>query len=149
MKRSMRALLERPWAARLWQFVKFGIVGLSNTVVSLGVYELCVHLGLHYLAANALGLLISVINAYYWNNRCVFGDGKAKSFAQHLRAYGKSLMAYGGTFALDSALLALWVEGLKVPEALAPLINLMMTIPLNFLLNKYWTFGSGKGRNTP
>lgn len=149
MRQRIQALLRRPWAARLWQFVKFGIVGVSNTAVSLCVYELCVHLGLHYLAANALGLVISVINAYYWNNRCVFGDGQRKTFSQHLRAYGKSLMAYGGTFVLDSALLALWVEALGVPQALAPLINLLITIPLNFLVNKYWTFGKGKGRKTP
>ena len=149
MRQRMQALLERPWAARLWQFVKFGIVGVSNTVLSLCVYELCVHLGLHYLAANALGLVISVINAYYWNNRCVFGDGQKKTPAQHLRAYAKSLTAYGGTFALDSALLALWVEGVGLNPALAPILNLVITIPLNFLVNKYWTFGKGKGTKTP
>lgn len=145
----MKLDLQKPWAARLWQFLKFGIVGVSNTAISLCVYELCVHLGLHYLAANAVGLVISVVNAYYWNNRCVFGDGRKKTFPQHLRAYLKSLTAYGGAFVLDSLLLTLWVEALGVPEALAPLLNLVITIPLNFLVNKYWTFGHGKGRKTP
>lgn len=125
----------------LWQFIKFGIVGVSNTAISLAVYEVCVHwLHLHYLLANALGLVISVINAYYWNNRCVFGDGRKRSLGGHIRMYLKSLTAYGGAFALDSLLLVLWVEGLGVSEALAPILNLMITIPLNFLVNKYWTF---------
>ena len=61
--------MQRPWIAKCWQFVKFGIVGVSNTLISLAVYQLALNaLGMHYLAANLLGLVISVINAYYWNN---------------------------------------------------------------------------------
>ena len=73
--------LENPTVAKLWQFVKFGIVGVSNTAISLCVYEICIHLGLHYVLSNGIGLVVSVINAYYWNNRCVFGDGEKKTFA--------------------------------------------------------------------
>ena len=136
----MKKLLENPLIAKLWQFIKFGIVGVSNTLISLAVYEICVHLGLHYLLSNAIGLVISVINAYYWNNRCVFGDGQKKPFLHHLKTYFKSLAAYGGTFVLDSVLLILWVEALHIPETLAPILNLLITIPVNFLVNKYWTF---------
>ena len=136
----MKKLLQNPLAAKLWQFIKFGIVGVSNTLISLAVYEVCIHLGVHYLLANLIGLVISVINAYYWNNRCVFGDGQKKPFAHHLKTYFKSLAAYGGTFLLDSVLLILWVEIVHIPETLAPILNLMITIPINFLINKYWTF---------
>lgn len=140
----MKKLLEHPLFAKLWQFIKFGIVGLSNTIISLGVYELCLYLGMHYLPADAIGLIISVINAYYWNNRVVFGDGKKKPFRHHVRMYFKSLAAYGGAFVLNQLLLVLWIEVLGVPEWLAPFINLAVTIPLNFLVNKYWTFGKKK-----
>jgi len=139
----MKQLLENPLIQKLWQFIKFGIVGLSNTLISLAVYELCIHLGVHYLLADPIGLVVSVVNAYYWNNRCVFGDGQKKTFAQHLLTYLKSLTAYGGTFVLDSLLLALWVEVIKIPAELAPILNLLITIPLNFLINKYWTFRQG------
>lgn len=140
----MKRLLEHPLFARLWQFIKFGIVGLSNTVISLAVYEGCLYLGMHYLPADALGLIISVINAYYWNNRVVFGDGQKKPFSHHVRMYFKSLAAYGGAFVLNQLLLVLWIEIVGVPEWLAPFINLAVTIPLNFLVNKYWTFGQKK-----
>ena len=46
----------------------------------------------------------------------------------------------GGTFVLDSLLLVFWVEAIGIPEALAPVLNLCITIPLNFFINKYWTF---------
>ena len=140
----MKRFLEHPLFAKLWQFIKFGIVGLSNTIISLGVYEVCLYLGMHYLPADALGLVISVINAYYWNNRVVFGDGQKKPFGQHVRMYFKSLAAYGGAFVLNQLLLVLWVEIVGIPEWLAPFINLAVTIPINFLVNKYWTFGKKK-----
>lgn len=140
----MKQLLEHPLMAKLWQFIKFGIVGLSNTIISLGVYELCLYLGVHYLLADPIGLVVSVVNAYYWNNRVVFGDGQKKPFGHHVRMYLKSLTAYGGTFVLNLLLLLLWVEIVGVPEWLAPFINLAITIPLNFLVNKYWTFGQKK-----
>ena len=135
---------DHPLFAKLWQFIKFGLVGVSNTLISLSVYELCIHLGLHYLLANAVGLVISVVNAYYWNNRCVFGDGTPKTFGQHVCTYLKSLTAYGGAFLLDSALLVLWVELVGLHQTLAPILNLCITIPLNFLVNKYWTFRKTK-----
>lgn len=136
----LKKWLEHPLFEKLWQFIKFGIVGASNTLISLAVYEICVHLGCHYLLANAIGLVLSVINAYYWNNRCVFGDGQKKPLAHHVKTYLKSLAAYGGTFVLDSLLLVLWVEIIGIPETLAPVLNLLITIPINFLVNKYWTF---------
>ena len=133
--------MQKPWIAKCWQFIKFGIVGVSNTLISLAVYQLALNaLGLHYLAANALGLVISVVNAYYWNNRCVFGTGEKRTPWQHVGMYLRSLAAYGGTFALDSLLLVFWVEVVHTGETIAPVLNLLITIPLNFLVNKYWTF---------
>ena len=125
---------------RIWQFVKFGIVGVSNTAISYAVYLLCVKLGVHYIIADGLGLVISTINAYYWNNRCVFGDGSKKTFREHFVTWLKTLTAYGGTFVLNSLMLVFWVEILHAPEAFAPLLNLLITIPVNFVINKYWTF---------
>ena len=54
------------------QFVKFGLVGASNTVISLITYYIFVFLGLNYLVANFLGFITGTLNAYYWNSRFVF-----------------------------------------------------------------------------
>lgn len=144
MIQRIRTLLENPTAAKIWQFVKFGVVGVSNTAISYAVYLVCVHLGVHYVIADGLGLVISTLNAYYWNNRCVFGDGTSKNLRQHFVTWLKTLTAYGGTFVLNSLLLILWVEILHVPQTLAPLVNLLITIPVNFVINKYWTFRKKK-----
>ena len=52
----------------------------------------------------------------------------------------KTFLCYGSTFLLGTVLLFVMVHYLKISEMLAPLINLVVTIPLNFILNKFWAF---------
>ena len=56
----------------LIQFLKFCVVGLSNTVISLAVYYIILYFGAHYVIASILSFIISVLNAYYWNYKYVF-----------------------------------------------------------------------------
>ena len=122
------------------QFIKFGVVGISNTLINLAVYYLCVYLFLmHYQLANLLGFLVSVINAYFWNSRYVFKVGRQK-WAQHVKTYLKTVAAYGGTYLLSIGLLFVWINLLSISEAIAPLLNVIITTPLNFLVNKLWSF---------
>ncbi|WP_249329601.1 GtrA family protein [Wansuia hejianensis] len=124
----------------LCQFIKFGLVGLANTAISYFTYAACVYIGLHYFVANALGFVLSVLNSFYWNNKYVFAceDGEKRAWFPSLI---KTFAAYGSTgIVLSSALLYVWVDVLHVSEYIAPLINLIITIPLNFVLNKLWAF---------
>ena len=124
----------------LLQFIKFGIVGASNTVISYVTYLVCVTLGMHYLLASLLGFVLSVINSFFWNNRYVFKkqEGSKRSL---VKAFCKTFLSYAGTgLVLNSILLYVQVDVLGWSEQLAPLLNLIVTIPLNFLLNKLWAF---------
>lgn len=119
----------------LIQFVKFGIVGVSNTAIGLGTYYLFLHLGFHYMVANVLSWLISVFNAFYWNNKYVF-----KSAASWTMALIKTYVSYGFSFGVGCVVLAILVEILGISAKIAPLLVLVITIPLNFVLNKFWAF---------
>ena len=122
------------------QFIKFGLVGISNTAISYITYVVCVYLGMHYFFANALGFVISVLNSFYWNNRYVFVCRAGEKRAW-FPALIKTFIAYGSTgILLASVLLYVWVDLLSISEYFAPLINLVITIPLNFVLNKLWAF---------
>lgn len=57
---------------KICQFMKFGMVGISNTIISYITYVLLIAMDMHYLLASFLGFWVSVINAYYWNNKYVF-----------------------------------------------------------------------------
>lgn len=121
------------------QFIKFGIVGVSNTLISYVIYIVCVYIGIHYIWANTIAFIVSVLNAYYWNSKYVFKQGEADARAR-IKSAAKLFVSYTATFLLGTILLVLWVEGLGISENIAPLINYCITIPLNFVLNKFWSF---------
>lgn len=124
----------------LIQFLKFGLVGVSNTAVSLAVYYLFLWVDDRlYLWGNVVGWVVSVANAFYWNNKYVFtehSEGIAALIKRLLRTY----LSYGATFLLSTVLLYLEVDVLHWSAVISPIMNLLVTIPLNFLLNKFWTF---------
>lgn len=118
------------------QFIKFGIVGLSNTIISLAIYYILIYFKINYVVANTVGFVISVINAYYWNNKFVF----KKSSKGNLKPIIKTFVSYGTTFVLSTVLLIAMVDYFSISNEIAPVLNLIITIPLNFLLNKFWAF---------
>lgn len=122
------------------QFIKFGIVGISNTLVSLGIYYLFVFINPRlYQFGNVVGWIVSVLNAFYWNNKYVFTINTHDAYST-LRRLGKSYLSYGFTFLLSVLLLHVEVEMLHFSELICPIINLCITIPLNYVLNRFWTF---------
>lgn len=59
--------------ARLWQFVKYCMVGVLNTCVTLGVIYLCKSvLGINPYVANMAGYVCGLINSFLWNKQWVF-----------------------------------------------------------------------------
>ena len=64
---------------KVWQFIKFVMVGVSNTLISEVVYAILVVFRCHYLLASFIGFTVSIFNAYYWNNKYVFREDKEKA----------------------------------------------------------------------
>lgn len=124
----------------LWQFVKFGLVGVSNTVVSMAIYYLFLWIdsGL-YMLGSILGTIISILNAFIWNDLFVF-TGNSKDLKSVLKRLCKTYVSYGGTSLLSNVLLWLEVALFNVSKVYAPIVNLLITIPLNYIINKFWTF---------
>ena len=146
------------------QFVKFGLVGVLNTLISEGLYVIIVFFGGHYLLASLVGFVLSVLNAYYWNSKYVFKedtDGEKRVWWKTLL---KTYAAYAGGYLLNVVLLIFWIDVLKIGnwfgwlasifaawgierldaqtlgEIVAAGINLIITVPLNYVVNKYWAF---------
>ena len=57
------------------QFVKFGIVGVSNTLLAFAVYTVLLKVfGVWYLAASAIGFAVGAINGFLLNRRWTFAS---------------------------------------------------------------------------
>src|SRR5277367_302892 len=62
-------------APMLVQFVKFGIVGVSNTLLTLVVYTVLLKVfGVWYLAASAIGFIAGATNGFLINRRWTFRE---------------------------------------------------------------------------
>ena len=125
------------------QFMKFGIVGISNTLVSLIVYYIFIYFGIHYIIANTAGFILGTINAYFWNNKYVFKILE-KEKRSHAKTGVKVFITYGITYLLSTILLLLWVDILGISQTIAPILNVFITTPLNFMMNKFWAFSERK-----
>lgn len=127
------------------QFIKFGLVGVSNTFVHLAIYYILLFLNINYIVANSLGFIISVLNAYFWNNKFVFNKKEEKNekdtIKTTLKKLAKVYVSYTFTFILSNILIYVWVDLLHISDKIAPIINSIITIPINFLMNKLWAFG--------
>lgn len=122
------------------QFVKFGMVGVLNTLISTGIYYIFVFINKDmYLIGHIIGFLVSVLNAYYFNQKFVF-KLQISTAKEHLKALLKTYLSYGFTFLLSTFLLWFFVEICHISEKIVPFINLFITTPLNFLFNKFWSF---------
>lgn len=125
-----------------WQFFKFGLVGLSNTVVSMGCYYIFLFIDPNlYMIGSIVGTVVSIANAFYWNDQYVFQEGQ-KDWKSKLRRLGKTYVSYGATSILSNVMLWIEVTFFAVNKSVAPIVNLIVTIPLNFIVNKLWTFKS-------
>ncbi|MBD5137887.1 MAG: GtrA family protein [Ruminococcus sp.] len=124
---------DKQWQ-ELIRFIKFCIVGVSNTVISLGIYYIFIVFDPKlYIIGNIVGFVVSVLNSYFWNSRFVFKktDEKAKTLFKTFAAYGSNLF-------IGTAILYIFVDVIKISEFIAPLLGLLITVPLNYFINKNW-----------
>lgn len=155
----------------LWQFIKFVFVGVSNTLISEGVYAVLIFFKMHYLPASFIGFSLSVVNAYYWSSRYVFKEQEDGERRVWWKVFAKTYVAYFWGYLVNAALLVLWIDILNIGRLtvslaswcvgkgfvalddvfwgniLAAFINLLITVPMNFVINKYWAYRQKKKDN--
>ncbi len=130
------------------QFIKFGIVGASNTVIGYLIYAISLAVFRKFqlfsdydiYLANFIMFMLSVAWSFYWNNKYVF-KSENRSRKDIFFVLIKTYMTYAFTsLILAEVLLYVWVNILGINAYIAPIINLIITVPLNFLIQKFWAF---------
>ena len=130
----------------LVQFVKFGRVGVTNTVISYVINVIVLwlmeplNISWDYFVGNIIAFILSVLWSFYWNNKYVFTleNGKNRSL---FKALLKTYISYGFTgIILNNILSWFWISVLSISKYVAPIINLIASVPINFIMNKFWAF---------
>ena len=121
------------------QLLKFGLVGGSGYAVNLAVFALAAGpLGLHHIPAALLAFCVAVINNFWWNRHWTFGAGDGHAGFQAARFFTVSVIGLG----LNLVLLELFVSSMGLAALPAQAIAVALTMPVNFIGNKLWTFDS-------
>lgn len=145
LKLFKRELTDEQWE-KLLEFVKFGLVGVSNTAVSYTINALMLfflrnmELSWDFIIGNLTAFLLSVLWSFYWNNKYVFTlkQGESRNLGHTLL---KTYISYGFTgIVLNNVLSFIWIVCLHISKYIAPILNLLLSIPLNFLMNKLWAY---------
>lgn len=130
----------------LWQFIKFGFIGITNTIVFW-----CVATGITcilndmtekaYVFGNTAAFIVSVMWSFFWNMKYVFKcrDNKPNYFVLMLKFYGG--YAFTGII-LNNILSWIWIERLCWSYMIAPLLNSIIGLPINFAISKFWVFSN-------
>jgi putative flippase GtrA len=120
----------------LVQFIKFGIVGVSNTLLTLAVYTVLLKVfGVWYLAASAIGFAVGATNGFLLNRRWTFREHVGDS----LTPVRWGIVQSGG-LGINEGLLYLFVHDAHLDKLLAQVCATAVVTVSTFLVNRAWTF---------
>ena len=122
--------------AFILQFFKFGIVGLSNFLIHMSVYYILIFAGVFYIISYIIAFILATINSFYWNRKFVFKQTTGNKYKQLVKVF----TVYSSTILLSTATLYIMVDIIGISELIAPILNIFITTPINFMLNKFWAF---------
>ena len=133
---SVAAPLRWLRAPLIVQFVKFGIVGVSNTLLTFIVYTLLLKVfGVWYLAASAIGFMVGATNGFLWNRRWTFREHVGDALTPV-----RWMIVQGCGLAINEGLLYLFVHDARLDKLLAQAFATAVVTVLTFLANRTWTF---------
>lgn len=124
------------------QFVKFGLVGISNTLLFFGVYALLWKVfGVWYVAASAIGFAVGATNGFLWNRAWTF-KGHAGGPLTPVRWFVVQAAGDG----VNSGLIYLFVDGAGLGKLSGQALTIAIVTVLTFVANRSWTFRVGTPR---
>jgi putative flippase GtrA len=118
------------------QFLKFGAVGVSNTLITFAVYTaLLKGFGVWYVAASGIGFAVGAVNGFLWNRAWTF-KGHVGDALTPVRWF----IVQTGGLALNLGLVYLFVDGAGIDKLLAQAMTIAAVTISTFFANRAWTF---------
>lgn len=136
----MNRLRERPISTLnvklVVQFLKFGIVGVSNTLLAFAVYTVLLKVfGVWYVAASGIGFAAGAVNGFLLNRRWTFREHVGDALTPVRWAIVQSC-----GLALNLGLVYVFVHHLGLDELVGQIPTTAIVTVLTFAANRSWTF---------
>lgn len=125
--------------AALFQFARYGVIGLSITLLGQAIYlGLADYAGVTPLLSIAVAWIVGVVVGYFAHGRISFrGHGERNNNAQTgARFFSVNLAGY----AMNSFWVWLLVEMMAGPTWWPVVPNIVLTPLITFFLHRHWTY---------
>jgi putative flippase GtrA len=119
-------------------FVRFILFGGLNTLATYCVYGLCLQI-VSYKCAYTISYLSGIVLSYVLNTRFVFRETIRVSSALLYP------LVYVLQYFVGLGLIFVFVEVAKLSRYVAPLVVLLVTIPVTYLFSRYVIAGKSRG----
>ena len=118
------------------KFIKFGLVGVLNTLINWIIFAVLNFVGVYYIVANVIAYAIATANSYIWNSKWVFKyNGKDKK-----ETTIKFIILNLIGLALNTAILYFLVDILLFNKLIGLVITTVIVMVINYIVNKIWVF---------
>ncbi|MEC0124914.1 GtrA family protein [Paenibacillus pabuli] len=122
---------------RLAIILKFGIVGVLNTVVDAMVFTLLAAACTSALIAQLISYSCGVVNSYWWNGRWTFQDaGRQGKKTEFMRFIITNLVV----LALSSLILYICNSTLGWGIVMSKILVTLSGMVINYIASRYWVF---------
>jgi putative flippase GtrA len=132
---SATAVARRPLRGLIVQLARYGLVGASNTALTLVAYAALVALGAPAPLAAAIGWAVGAVNGYVLNRGWTFGS----SLRGMRPASRYAVVALVGA-AFDASAVAVLVGDEGLPRLTGEIAILPVVTALTFVLCRRWVF---------
>ncbi|QCJ44133.1 GtrA family protein [Bacillus sp. S3] len=119
------------------EFLKFGVVGMINTLITIGCFTVLVYSGINYITANIIAYMLGMINSFIWNKNWVFQTNANTGL---LLMCGKFIAVNLITLGFTTILLFILVGHQYFHLSIAQIISTGFGLLINYGLNRKWTF---------
>ncbi len=138
----MRAILKRLFSEenikRIKELIRYGLVGVSTTVINLLTYHILLFV-LDYKIANLIALIVSKKYGYFANKTIVFRS-KTRTVRSFFMEVIRFILARGFTALVDYFGLILAVEAFGFDKIISKYVLQIIVIIINYIMGKYMVF---------
>ena len=119
----------------LIRIIKFGIIGISNTLINWIIFFLLNLVEVNYILANIIAYSLATINSYIWNSKWVFKYNNEK-LVSSLKFIIVNLVG----LILNTIILFILVDMFNINKIISLVMATGVVMIINYISNRLWVF---------
>ena len=133
----MLSKIPQHWREELGRLIRFGLVGVLNTIVGLGtIYLLQNGLGWDYRIANIIGYCLGITTSFIFNRVWTFKSTDTRVARQSMLFF----LVISACWGMQFLALVVMVETLGISKELAQLLGMVVYTGLNYPGSRFIVF---------